>query len=451
MADYGITPTGFVPRTQTDILAALQDAVRARLGASLPLGAETVLGQLLGIVSERLAEAWEALEGVYASRDPDAAEGAALDALAAITGTVRLPATASTVPLIVLGTPGTLIPAGRVASVPGGGPRFETLADVTIVAAAAWQGLHVYAVGERVVSSGNVYEVISVTDDARSWNPFGPSGTGQDIVDNHVHWRWLGAGAAFAEVDARAQQLGPVRALAGTITNIETPSAGWAAVRNAVDALPGRDIESDVQLRMRRTTDLRQSGNAALDSIRSRVLSVANVTAATVFENPTGSVVDGMPPFSIEALVTGGDPPEILQAIWDTKAAGIQAFGSTTGTAVDSMGATHPVAFSRPTDLDIWVSVNVLYDASLFPSDGTAQIQRKIAEYGTRVLAGGRDVVASSIGAQAFAVSGVFDVPSVLIGAAFPPTSSSTIVIAPRQIARLDTSRIIVVSTAGTL
>ena len=62
----------------------------------------------------------------------------------------------------------------------------------------------------------------------------------------------------------------------------------------------------------------------------------------------------------------------------------------------------------------------------------------------------GRDTVASAVAAQAFTVPGVLDVPTVYIGTAPSPGTSTTIAISVRQRAVYDTSRITVTLSNGT-
>lgn len=54
----------------------------------------------------------------------------------------------------------------------------------------AWAALTAYAIGARVVNSGNVYRCITAGTSAGAT---GPTGTAADITDGTVHWKYLGA------------------------------------------------------------------------------------------------------------------------------------------------------------------------------------------------------------------------------------------------------------------
>jgi hypothetical protein len=58
----------------------------------------------------------------------------------------------------------------------------------------AWVHNHAYAVGDRCVSGGLLYQCITAgTSDNTSPTPVPPSGTGSNITDGTAHWQYLGA------------------------------------------------------------------------------------------------------------------------------------------------------------------------------------------------------------------------------------------------------------------
>src|SRR5207253_9361105 len=84
--------------------------------------------------AERFEEVWELGEAIHNARNPDAATGASLDEVMALTGAQRLPPERSSVTGTATGTASTLVPQGSVVSVQGTGVRFRTTADATIKA-----------------------------------------------------------------------------------------------------------------------------------------------------------------------------------------------------------------------------------------------------------------------------------------------------------------------------
>ncbi len=445
MPDYGLLPTGFLAPTVQEIRAELEAEVRSEFGTSLPLGDNTWLGHLIGILAERLALLWEAGQVSFSSMDVDKATAAALEALCLLSGTFRQDETPSTTTLTLTGDDDTLVPAGSMASTESTGKNFETTDDVTLEELDAWLENTAYAEGDRVTNSARAYVCITA---GTSENPgSGPSSTDDDITDNTVHWRYMGEGDSAGDVDAESVDTGPIVALSGDINVIETPVGGWNSVINLEDAEEGKDEQTDEQLRITRELELQQGGTGTPDAIRASMLQVPGVTACTVFWNST-DVTDpeGMPPHSVEILVRGGEDEDIWQAVWENVPVGIQIIGDEEGTVVDDEGFDQDVAFSRPDEVTIWVDITLEKVADDYGGDDA--VKAAIIEWGDAQTMG-KNAVASAISAQAFGVDGVLDVSEVLINTTDPPVASTTIQITRRQLAVYDTSRITVNTSDG--
>jgi uncharacterized phage protein gp47/JayE len=440
---YGVLLAGFLRKPLDVCVSELAAAIHATFGATQdtddPSGP---WAQLIGVLADRESELWDMGEGLYASRDPDQATGDALRGICAITGTVPKDPIYSTVGLTITGTPGTVIGAGFVASVTGSGIRFQTTADVTIASATAWAPSTTYAVGDRRTNGGNIYDVTGET--GPSAGSGGPSGTGTSIVDGGVTWKFVIAGTAYADAPALAEETGPLLAPAGTLTTIETPVGGVAAVTNPLDAEPGRNIETDAELRLRRVAELAVAGSATPPSVRAEIQGIEGVTSCTVFEN-TGDVVDadGVPPHAIEAVVSGGADQDIFEALWRSRSAGIYPHGGVSGTVTDDQGVPHTMRFTRPTSVPVYIVANIRIDSSKYPADGDVQVKAALGAWGVANLAGDVDVVSFQL-KRALTVSGIIDCPSLYIGTAPAPTTEATIPVGSRAVGEIDTSRITV-------
>jgi uncharacterized phage protein gp47/JayE len=447
MADYGLLPSGFVPKPLTVIQSDMAEGFRAQYGESVKTVPESALGQLIGVVSERLSELWEVNQAVDSAFDPDKATDAAQDFLCAITGTVRDPATYSTVTATLTGTAGTAIGLGKVASVAVTKVKFQNTVADTITAVAAWQATHAYILGDRVTLGGKVYQCITAGTSAGAG---GPTGTGTDITDNTAHWRYLGDGTGAIDIPFQAQETGPLIASAFTLTTIESPTGGWSNVTNLLDAHEGSDIESNADLRIKRENELVAGDTATVEAIRVAMLKVDDVVSCTVFQNTTDAVNgDGLPPHSVEVLVLGGVDQDVANKVWLEVGAGIATYGNQTSVVVDSEGNNQSVKWSRPTAKPVYIVADIITYAAEFPSDGVAQVKTALAEKGS-TLRVGRDVVSAWLSSAIFGVSGVLDATAVKIGLAAAPGTEVTIVIGVREIPTFDTSRITVNTTPGT-
>lgn len=385
----GLTSTGFETKTLTEIIDEINASLRNLLGQDLSLDEATVLGIFVGVIADRIVEVWELADEVYGSQYPDSAVTAGLDGVSAITGTVREVATKSTATATLNIDAAVTVPTGSVVSVDGNPlARFVTLADAV-----------------------------------------GPGPGAQDVA-----------------VEMEAEETGPSAAPSGTLTVIETPVAGWNTSTNAADAELGTVIETDAALRLRREDELQAGGAGPLDAIRGGLLQVDDVTEAKVFQNVTlVTDGDGVPGKAFESVVLGGTDQDIIDKIWEKGPAGIETHGGESGTIIDSQGDSHTIEFSRPTEIDIWIIVDVTTDDD-YPATGDADIEAALIAFQEASLSIGDDVITTQLFDAVFSIAGVVDVTKLWIGFANPPTGDANLTIGNRELADFDTSRITVTS-----
>ena len=135
---YGLTTSGFVPKTEAELLQSLLDGVEARCGVTLDRAPESSISRLLGAYARVLAEGWSAADEIWRAGDRSQAAGVPLDDLVSVTGLRRLPATRSVARVICVGRDGTELPAGRVIH-SARGDRFAS-AEAAVLSPALWQG-----------------------------------------------------------------------------------------------------------------------------------------------------------------------------------------------------------------------------------------------------------------------------------------------------------------------
>lgn len=481
MTTYGLTATGFVAKSLTDVKAEYDAAYKAGpLGAAAgtePDGSippASLAGQMISIDTDAAAGLWDLAQLVYKSFDPESATDEAQDSLCALTGTLRDAAVASIVVACCTGTINTIIPLGSVVTVITAGTRFASKAQQTIAAATAWATSHTYALGDRVktgTTTVRIYQCITAGMSAGAGT--GPSGTGTNITDNVAHWRYLGDGDGWVDVTFEAEDTGELAAPAWTLTEIATPVGGWENVTNPLDATQGSARESNSELRIRREAELPGDGGGPADSIRSKILRIAEgsgdpirlITSCRVFVNDTDATdSNGLPPHSVMCLVLGGVNLEIAETIWDAVGAGIATHGTITTSITDSAGNTQSVSFSRPTPVPIYIDVALTYDVEEWPvAGGEDQVKAALEYYGADFPIGKSvrsspleaAVIEGPAGAQADEtpnphVPGILEVTHLYISTAPTPTVPTTIPITATQLATFDTANMTVTATPGT-
>lgn len=410
---YGLTDQGLMVKTRPVIREDLNAALRQAFGNSIKLSDRSIFGIIVGILADRIGELWELAEAVNSSQDPDKAAKAFLDALAVLTGTFRPHASPSTVTLTLTGVALTVVPSLTEFATLSTNKNFSTLDPVVLVAVPAWAGLTTYPLGARVSNSGGIYQNIQAGTSAAS---VGPAGTLPDFTaDGTCLWTFVGLGAAAVDSLASSVDDGPIVATRKDISVIVNSIGGLVGVTNLADASLGRLDAQDTELRSLREDELGAAGSSPFDALLAKLRKVSGVTSVTLFPNNTDITdADGVPPHSIESLIRGGVNQDIFNALLANVAAGIGTRGNQTGTATDSAGNVHAEAFSRATEIPVFIRTTVTEDASVYPSDGDTQIQNAIIAYGA-TQSTGRDAVRSALSAQAFKVTGVLDVTSFLL------------------------------------
>ncbi len=182
-------------------------------------------------------------------------------------------------------------------------------------------------------------------------------------------------------VTASCDDAGDVRAGAGTVTRIATPTEGWISVTNNSEAAPGRDTETDAELRVRQTYSTAQPSQTVLKGILGGVLNVDGVTRAIVYENDTSATDDnGIPSHSIAVVVEGGDAQAIGDVIKLRKTAGTGTYGTTSVTVKDSEDVPMIVNFFRPTVVHVKVKIT-LEPLTGFTTELYNSIKSQVVDY----------------------------------------------------------------------
>lgn len=362
-----ITATGLIIPTYQDILQDLIDNFKNIYGQNVYLGVDSADYQMLSVFALKMSDTVQLLQLIYNNRAPVSAIGAALDSIVKLNGIARKAPTYSTVVLTLTGTAGTIILGGVVQDTNGN--RWDLPNSVTI----------------------------------------GVGGT--------------------VNATATCETAGAISADAGTVTAIVTPTAGWASVTNAAQAVVGQNVEADSALRARQAISTELPSITMLAGTIAGIAATLGVTRYNVLENPT-NVVDsyGNPPHSITAVVEGGTDADVAQTIYNNRGIGCYTNGTTVVNVTDpnNGGITMPIRFYRPTYVDIYVTLDI-HTLTGWTSAVEDAIKAAIANY-LNNLAIGELLTISGLYAAAMSVLASITQPSFSVRAVFADITPAPVV-----------------------
>lgn len=283
-----------------DVLGSLQVLYRSIFGSDAYLDPDSQDGQWLAIIAQAITDCNMQTIATYNAFSPSFALGAGLSSVVKINGITRLVATSSSVTVTVFGQPGTQIVNGIV----GDNQQLRTQW--------ALPSLVVIPVG------GQIDQIATCT------------------------------------------RPGSFTALAGTLTAILTPTAGWQTVTNVADAAPGAPVESDGALRQRQTISTSLPAQSTLDGIIATVANLSGVQEVRAYENTTNQTdINGVPGHSIALVVNGGDVTAICNAIALKKPPGTGTYGTTSQVVVDPLGVPSLINFFTMQTTQVYVAITV--------------------------------------------------------------------------------------------
>lgn len=398
-----IVPTGTITVDATDIQDEVIAEYKDVFGADLVVTPQTPQGAL--IVTETLARIAVADNNATLANqiNPNLAGGVFLDAILALTGSMRVASTPSTVTCTITGIAGTSVPAGSQASETGSGNNnlFELTETVVIP------------------TGGTLLNV-----------PF------QSVVD------------------------GPIPAEASTLTQIVSDVLGWETVTNPDAAIPGQSTQSDIAARLLRNQTLFSQGSSLAGAIIAAVTQVDGVKSLSFIENIAGTTetIEGvtMVGHSIYLCVDGGNVNDIASAIVSKKSGGC-AYNN--GASMDPQsitviepfsGQSMDVLFDLPDVIEIVVRATVSANSSI--QNPTSAVTQAILDYAAGKLNGEAGLtVGTSVSCFELAGAITQESPGIFVHNLETKISGSfsndEILINPWEIANIDPSSITVVIT----
>jgi uncharacterized phage protein gp47/JayE len=322
-----IDDTGFHYADYPTVLEYYKSSYRAIYGQDTYLEPDSQDGQWLAIEAAAIYDAISLAADVYNSYSPSTAQRDALSRNVKINGLRRKIPSRSTVDLLLVGQVGSTITNG--AAEDEASVKWELPPSVT----------------------------------------FPPSGS--------------------ITITATATVDGAIRAPAGSVNKISTPTRGWQSVTNPSDAAPGRPVEEDAELRLRQSQASALPSRTVVQGIISAVANLDGVSRLRLYENDTKVTdIDGLPANSVALVVEGGDSTEIAQTLAVKKTPGGYTFGTVEVDVTDTYGLPMKVRISRPMYDTITATFNIKTLSGYTTATGDA-IRKAVSDYINAIAIGG--------------------------------------------------------------
>lgn len=301
--------TGLQIQGQAEIMSELAAAVKdpAVLGPSArPEDPSTNIGQFLNIFAEREARIQQLLVSLLGATDIDTAAGYTLDIVGQLNGVKR----------------GGALPSTAAGSFTVDGSFTDPLAANSQV---------------RNDRTNDVWQVLTAQP----------------------------ASGGTVQVTFQSLVAGPKEFLGTDSWTLLSAQAGVTGFSTAGNINPddlGRDQESDADFRAS-IRNARLSDGNDVDAMIASAKQVPGVTFVGGFSNRTDSAVNGVPARATELVVDGGDVAAVAAAIYSSLPPGAETFGTESAQVPLPDGSTLEVFFSRPTDVQVWLHIELTLGA----------------------------------------------------------------------------------------
>lgn len=381
---------------------------------------ESFEGHLVDLMSERIFMLEKKNEANF-NNTPATAVDAVLDSFALLKNIKRFQAQSGSGSVFLVGYNGTVVPQGAEVRDQSDN-RYRTLSEVTLDQVCSnlvhihfnvkpTQGsFHVDINGDSVMYSFDTTDLSSHPQISSSYEtesgilcvcsgiPDNVSVLRSGDLDAVPRGVILETSELFrAEVQVIAVRTGDFTSRAYEVTSFVVRPEGVLHTYNPTATLPGRARETDAEL-FDRFNETPGTLGASIDGIILMLPAMVNegqtedlvtqVKIRTLYgAGPQGA------PNPIEVFVAGGNSrgQMIAEALrLRLAAAGIDLEGDETFTVIDSEGEEHQSRFSRPTEVEIHVRMDIEVDAGIFPEEGEQLIKDAIVSYGTALGIGKR-------------------------------------------------------------
>ena len=183
-------------------------------------------------------------------------------------------------------------------------------------------------------------------------------------------------------------------------------------------------------------------------SVRVELYQIAAAATTTMLFDT--AILNGLPPHSVRVSVSGGTDNDVAQALLDSVAAGIRAYGDDSGIGTIDNDQSFTRYFTRPDQKLIYVSATITSDDTYAGNDA---VETAIISYigGVDVdtvthigIGAGADVVFYEVVCAIMDVTGVTNVTDLKVGTVSPPTGTTDIDISSTEVSYASTTSVVI-------
>ncbi len=407
MADYGVTPYGFVKKQLIPIINGMKESAKDKYGNDVNLDNDSLVYQYIAINAEQVADIWEGLEGVYNAQTVDGAEGVYLDDVFSAQGVYRRAKQPST-GFAYLTTDGTSpvntnIPATSIVTTKVN-IKYKPVVDTAIT-----DNVYGAKVSTDDVILNEVYNItcisevsgtsasisVTATNEAEKYTEVvlpiynflagchpslsdkiqletiaGSPDTGAVYLGYDVNLVlaplsgsilfiktptvnlavYKSLGTRITRLSVEAVDSGLVTVPANSITGISPVPVGYTGVVNTVQMTSGSEVETDAEYRFRYTQIIDLTSSSTRNAVEGALLQLDGVSKVRIYENTTDTDTPEADSYSFNSVIFGGDANEIFQTLFDKKPINVKASGSVCGTILSSQSDATIVCYTPATN-----------------------------------------------------------------------------------------------------
>jgi len=345
---YGVKSDGRFERKHID---EIQEDMLRRIEHDLgdvDIHQSSPIKQIVDLMSVELGQQWEAQEENYYVAFYEDTHGEALDKLLALAGMSR-----------------------RQLQPATGEVQFTIAGDIT--------SNHYFDEGDVEVTTPPTDEKPPIPFVNNEEFEIDPSDAGTEVTVSVI-------ALDPVEADIDEQWLGDeTNVAAHTITEITNPSPVLVSVDNekptgstAEGFRRGRDKETDTEFRLRYESEMAEGGVSTIAGIESSIYNKDDgIISVRVDEIRDPDIGYGP---NVTVFAPGVDNNRIAQAIYDSRAGGVESIGEIEAMALTDSGEERSEYFDRAAEVTIDVNV-VVNTSDTYPHDGNLRIEDSITRY----------------------------------------------------------------------